>query len=585
MIRQPIVAVLGHVDHGKTTLLDQIRGTKVASREAGGITQHIGATEIPIEVIRSVCGNLVANMKLSIPGLLFIDTPGHAAFTSLRSRGGNLADIAVLIVDINEGLQPQTIESISILKQYKTPFIIVLNKIDRSRGWKATGPEPFLAAIARQDDTVRRDIETKMWDFIGALYEYGFEGMRFDQVKDFTKNVAIVPASAKGGVGIPEIMMLIAGLSQRFLEKQLDVHIDGPAKGTVLEVKETVGFGTTLDVIVYDGTLRTGDIIVLGARNGVVTTKVRALLKPKPLDEIRDPRYRFDTVSEVPSAAGIKIAAPGLDEVLAGSPLLAASPESVETVKRTIQEEIQRFRISRDSTGIIVKADTLGSLEAIVGMLRKEEINIRNADIGDVQKRDVVEAMSVAETDPMEAAILSFNVHVSEEVQQMADQAGVPVIQSSIIYKLLEDYEAYLTERRHEEDERKKMGVIMPGKFQFLPKMVFRNAKPAIVGIEILAGSVMPRMDVINEEGVKVGRIKALKEKSDFLKVATKGMQVAMSIEGPIVGRQIHEGEVLYIDMLKSNIERLKGLSLTPEEEEVVSFLSKLKKKNIFAGV
>jgi translation initiation factor 5B len=386
-------------------------------------------------------------------------------------------------------------------------------------------------------------------------------------------------------VGIPEVMMLIAGLSQRFLEKKLDINVDGPAKATVLEVKETLGFGTTLDVIVYDGTLHAGDIIIIGARNDVVTTKVRALLKPKPLDEIRDPRYKFDTVPSVSSAAGIKIAAPGLDEVLSGSPLLVASQENVDEVKRVVHEEISRFRINRDTTGIIVKADTLGSLEAIVGTLRRQDISIRNADIGDVQKRDIVEAISVAETNPLDAAILAFNVNMSEEVEEMAKQADIPVMRSNIIYKLIEDYEEYITEKRREEEERKKMGVIMPGKFQFLPKMVFRNAKPAIVGIEVLAGTVMPRLDVINEEGIKVGKIKALKEKNDFLKVAKKGQQVAMSIEGPIVGRQIHEGEILYIDMPKSNIDRLKEINLPPEEEEVVSFLSKLKKKDIFAGV
>jgi translation initiation factor 5B len=573
------------VDHGKTTLLDQIRGSKVASREAGGITQHIGATEIPLEVIREVCGPLLANTKLTIPGLLFIDTPGHEAFTSLRSRGGSLADIAVLIVDINEGMQPQTLESINILKQYKTPFIVVLNKVDRIQGWKDSGPGTYLKTLAQQTDRVKQEIDNKMWEFIGTFYEQGFDANRFDQIKDFTKAIALVPASAKRGVGIPEVMMLIAGLSQRFLEKKLDINVDGPAKATVLEVKETLGFGTTLDVIVYDGTLHAGDIIIIGARNDVVTTKVRALLKPKPLDEIRDPRYKFDTVPSVSSAAGIKIAAPGLDEVLSGSPLLVASQENVDEVKRVVHEEISRFRINRDTTGIIVKADTLGSLEAIVGTLRRQDISIRNADIGDVQKRDIVEAISVAETNPLDAAILAFNVNMSEEVEEMAKQADIPVMRSNIIYKLIEDYEEYITEKRREEEERKKMGVIMPGKFQFLPKMVFRNAKPAIVGIEVLAGTVMPRLDVINEEGIKVGKIKALKEKNDFLKVAKKGQQVAMSIEGPIVGRQIHEGEILYIDMPKSNIDRLKEINLPPEEEEVVSFLSKLKKKDIFAGV
>jgi len=583
MIRQPIVAVLGHVDHGKTTLLDRIRGTKVASHEAGGITQHIGATEIPFDVICNICGTLLERQKIGIPGLLFIDTPGHEAFTTLRSRGGSLADIAILIVDINEGLQPQTIESLTILKQFKTPFIVVLNKIDRIYGWKDAGEASFIKAYNAQETRVRQEIDNKIWEFIGAMYEHGFDSQRYDQIKDFTKSIAIVPASAISGVGAPEAMMLIAGLSQRFLESKLEIDILGPAKGTVLEVKETLGFGMTLDAIIYDGTLRVGDIIIVGGRNGIIQAKVRALLKPKPLDEIRDPRFKFDTVDEVSSAAGIKIAAQGLDEVLSGSPLLVASG-NIEEAKKEILDEIRRFRISRDTTGLIIKADTLGSLEAIVGILRTKNIPIRNADIGDILKKDVIEAASVAEKNVFDAVIVAFNVNVNEEIEFMAKQADIPIIRSKIIYKLMEDYEEYIKNKKKEDGERKKMGLIMPGKFRIMPQHVFRNAKPAIVGVEILAGTVMPKLEIINEEGIRVGRIKAIKDHNDFLKEAKAGSEVAMSIDGPIVGRHIHEGEILYINMPKSNIDKLESIELTPEEDEVVSFLSKLKKKDLFTG-
>ncbi|HOP08695.1 MAG TPA: translation initiation factor IF-2 [Candidatus Methanofastidiosa archaeon] len=581
MIRQPIVAILGHVDHGKTTLLDNIRGTKVASREAGGITQHIGATEIPFDVIEKVCGDQLK--KMNIPGLLFIDTPGHEAFTTLRSRGGSLADIAVLIVDINEGLQPQTIESINILKQFKTPFIIVLNKIDRIRGWKDTGESSFMKCLAAQNEDVKRELENRIWDFIGKFYEYGFESMRYDKITNFTKNVAIVPASAKTGVGIPEILMLLAGLSQRFLEKRLDIDVGSEAKGTVLEVKEATGFGTTLDVIVYEGTLRIGDIIVLGGSHGIIQTKVRALLKPKPLDEIRDPRFKFDTVSSVSSAAGIKIAAPGLDEALSGSPLLVAR-DDIEEASQQILDEIGKFRISCDASGVIVKADTLGSLEAIVGALKREKISIRTADIGDIGKKDLVEAMSVAEKNPFDAIILAFNVNVNDHLAEVAKQANIPILSSKIIYKLLEDHRDLVDGMKRESEAKKKIGVIMPGKIQLMPGYVFRNAKPAIVGVEVLAGTIRPKLDLINEKGFKVGNLKAIKEKNEFLEIASKGDQVAVSIFGPTVGRQIQEGEILYIDMPKSNIDKLKELELSPEEEEIVMFLSNLKKKDLFAG-
>ena len=144
------MVVLGHVDSGKTSILDKIRGTGVQGREAGGITQAIGASIIPIETIKKICGKLLdsLNIKLTLPGLLFIDTPGHAAFVNLRKRGGNLADIAILVININEGLMPQTIESINILKQYKTPFIIAVNKIDLVNGWRSQKEKSLLKSIS-----------------------------------------------------------------------------------------------------------------------------------------------------------------------------------------------------------------------------------------------------------------------------------------------------------------------------------------------------------------------------------------------------------------------------------------------------
>ena len=321
-IRQPIIAVLGHVDHGKTTLLDRIRKTNVAGKEAGGITQHIGATEVPIEVVKEIAGPLLSLWKgeIKLPGLLFIDTPGHEAFTSLRARGGSLADLAILIIDVNEGFQPQTLESIEILKKYKTPFIVAANKIDRIKGWKVKENEAFLLNFKKQDQRAQQELETKLWEVIGKFYELGFQANRFDRVQDFTKELAIVPISAKYGIGVAELLVLIAGLSQKYLEQKLKIEVEGPARGTILEVREELGLGTTIDVIIYDGTLKKDDTIVVGGKDRAIVTKIRALLKPKPLDEIRDPRFRFDHVEEVAAASGIKIAAPDLDGALAGSP-------------------------------------------------------------------------------------------------------------------------------------------------------------------------------------------------------------------------------------------------------------------------
>ncbi|MDK2869850.1 MAG: translation initiation factor [Pyrococcus sp.] len=558
-----------------TTLLDRIRKTNVAAKEAGGITQHIGATEVPIDVVKKIAGPLIKLWKaeIKLPGLLFIDTPGHEAFTSLRARGGSLADLAVLVVDINEGFQPQTIESIEILRRYKTPFVVAANKIDRIKGWVIKEDEPFLMNIKRQDQRAIQELETKLWELIGKFYEFGFQANRFDRVQNFTRELAIVPISAKYGIGIAELLVLIAGLSQKYLEERLKIEVEGPARGTILEVREEPGLGHTIDVIIYEGTLHKDDTIVVGGKDKAIVTKVRALLKPKPLDEIRDPRFRFDYVDEVTAAAGVKIAAPGLEEALAGSPVIAApTPEDVEKAKEEIMRQIQSVVISTDKMGVIIKADTLGSLEALSKELQEKGIPIRKADVGNISKTDVMEALSVREENPKYGVVIGFNVKVNEDAQEIAKAKGVPIFVGNIIYKLIEDYEAWVKEEEEKKKRELLAKVTFPGVIRLYPdeRYVFRRSNPAIVGIEVIEGRIKPGVTLIKQNGQKVGTIKSIKSRDEFLQEAKKGQAVAIAIEGAIVGRHIHPGETLYVDISRDDaIILLKYLRDVLEDSDI----------------
>lgn len=572
MIRQPIISVLGHVDHGKTTLLDYIRKSAVAQRESGGITQHIGATEVPIEVVKTICGDLLKEWELKIPGLLFIDTPGHRAFVNLRTRGGSLADLAVLIIDVNEGLRPQTLESISILKRFRTPFIVAANKIDRL-GWKGADTT-YTQSEKKQTETILQTLDTNLWALIGDLSRNGFEADLFSRVKDFRKTVAIVPVSAKNGVGVSEVLMLIAGLSQRFLEEKLALHLKGEARGTILEVKEEVGLGTTIDVILYDGTLNKGDSIVLGGLNGTISTKVRALLKPKPLDEIRDPRYRFDSPDSVAAACGIKISAPNLEESLAGAPLYVDTPEN----RNKIEEEIKQVRIQKEALGVVIRADTLGTLEALVSEL-KDVVKIKKADVGEVTKTDVMEALSVGKEDPYLGVIFAFNTKVTEEARRVAEDNQVKLFEDDIIYRLTEGYTEWIEAEKIRDITRKREELVFPCKFRILPQYIFRKTKPAIVGVEISLGTLKPKYDIITADGKKVGTVKNIKSRDEFLSEAKKGEQVAVSIDGPTVGRQISEEEVLYTDIPKEHYKILLKSTLSEDEHQALEEIDQIKRK------
>jgi len=590
-IRQPIVCVLGHVDSGKTSLLDKIRKTSVQAREVGGITQHIGASFFPAETLAQLVGPQLSRVKgeIEIPGLLIVDTPGHEVFTNLRRRGGSVADIAILVINVLRGLEAQTYECIEILKARKTPFIVAANMIDRIPGWKSQPDTPFSKTYPLQDPYVREDLDNRIYDIIGTFSRLGFKTDRFDHVREFTTTVAVVPTSAKTGEGITELMMVLIGLAQQYLKKRLQTT-KGPAKGTVLEVKEETGLGLTLNTIIYDGVLQKDDLIVVGGKEKPIVTRTRAILVPKPLDEIRDPRDKFSSVDSVSAAAGVKIVAPDLEGVLAGATLYAV-PKGAEPEKyaRLITEEIGKIRISTDIDGVVVKADTLGSLEAIADILKQNKVPIRLADVGDISKRDVVEAAVVKEHEPLYGAILAFNVRTLPDAEEEAKNRGIMIFADRIIYHVIENYLAWFKGKREAGLEDDFDALVKPAKLRVMEGYVFRRAKPAIFGVEILAGNIKPKYGLVRaENGEEIGEIQQIQEKGEALSTAGQGMQVAVSVDKPIFGRHIFEKDVLYVKVPEKHAKALQAKfteKLTPEELEALDeYVNLMRKKVPFWG-
>lgn len=582
-IRSPIVSVLGHVDHGKTTLLDFIRGSIIAQKEAGGITQHIGATEIPIDVVEDIGGEFLKKLgiKQTLPGLFFIDTPGHEAFTTLRKRGGALADLAILIVDINEGFKPQTYEALNILKMYKTPFIVAANKMDKIYGWQSHSASPFLETFSKQPQNVQEKLDTGVYELVGILHEEGFESERFDRISDFSKQISIVPISAKTGEGVPELLAMLMGLAQQYLKEQLKIEEDAPAKGTILEVKEEVGLGVTIDAVIYDGIIKKDDTIAIMTLDDVINTGIRSLLKPRPLEEIRESKKRFQKVDEVVAAAGIKIVAPNIENAVAGSPL-RVTRNNFDNVKDEILREIEDIKIDTDELGIIVKADTLGSLEALVNLLRDMEVPIRAANIGDVSRRDVVDAVIVKKENPLYGVIVAFNVKILPSAAQEIKASDIKLFSANVIYKLTEDYQEWIEAAEEKKKKAYLDAIIKPAKIRIIPKLIFRNSKPAIAGIEVLSGTIKQDYGLIRGDGSKVGKVEGMQDKGENLKSASRGKKVAMSIKDGIFGKNFDEGDILYVDIPENHYKILESElknKLTEDEYETLNEIVDIKRK------
>lgn len=566
-IRQPIVTVAGHVDHGKTSILDSIRSTAIRAKEAGGITQKISFTSLPKESIEKSASVILKKFKipLEIPGFLFIDTPGHAAFTNLRKRGGSLADIAIVVIDINEGIKPQTAEVLQILKANKTPFIIALNKIDNISGWKGAESGYVFESLQNQAVNVKNDFDEKFYTLVGALNSYKFEAELYTNIKDFTKNLVVVPCSAETGEGIAEILAILCALSQKFLKDRIMVKNSG--KGVVLEVKKDKSINF-LESILYDGSLKVGDEIAIASFDDVIVTKVRNIQKALPLNK------GFESTKNVEAASGMRLQITTKEEILPGMPFQVIE-NNLDEIKKEFSKEISE-EIQTYEKGVVVKADSLGSLEALLFLLKQKQINVVRAGIGAITKKDLGIANASQEE---EKVILGFNVELAETIE-IDKKSPIKVITNPVVYKIIEDFEEW-KEKKLRELERAKLDELPNIVKVTILDFVFRNSNPAVFGVKVDGGKLKQEIGLINSEDVKIGRVKTIQEEKNNIKEAVKGKEVAISIPGVNFERQLEIGQSLYSNLSESQFRKFKenkGL-LSEDEKKVLMEIASIKRK------
>lgn len=568
-IRQPIVTVCGHVDHGKTSILDSLRDTGVQEGEAGGITQKISFTSYPMDQLKVACPLIEkSGIDLKIPGFLLIDTPGHAAFTNLRKRGGALADLAVLVIDISEGIKPQTAETIQILKLNKTPFIIALNKVDRITGWKKNDAGSKVS-VESQHERVKQVFDERYYTLIGALQSHGLDADLFYNITDFSKKIAMVPTSAITKEGIPELIMMLCGLSQNFLSKRLELGKD--PKGVMLEVKKEKSTGY-IESILYDGTLKKTDEIAVASIDGEpIITKIRILEEITPLST------KFNAVDEVHASTGIRMQLVEKTEILPGMPFVKYK-NNFEEIKEQFKQEIGEA-IKTEKQGIIAKADSLGSLEALLVLLKQNNIPVVKAGIGKITKSDAISAKANLDINELDAIIVGFNVEEEDGLREIS--AKTKIITSEIVYKLIEDLVEYRKDKQREIEKKRLMGLSVICKLELLPQYVFRNAKPAIFGVRVVGGKLISDLSIINENDEKVGNVKNIQAEQKSVREASEGMEVAISISNVTYDRQLKDKKFLYTNLGESQFREFKKNKdlLTASDMKVLKDISELKRK------
>ena len=576
-LRQPIVSLLGHVDHGKTTLLDRITGATRAAHEAGGITQHIGAFEVPRATLLKLSHGLLQPEQVTIPGFLMIDTPGHRSFETMRRRGGALADLAVLVVDVNEGVMPQTRESIQILRREKTPFAVALTKIDLVAGWREpTAHASLKTELQRSGPDYERALDSRLYSVVEELLPFGFSAERYDRVSDFTRNIGIVPVSAKSSVGVAELVALVVGLSQRFLEKEL-ARENPVGEGTVLERTEQRGLGPVASVIIYQGSLQVGDEIVITGTSGPFATRVRGLYRPPPATGRRESASKkLQSVPEVSAAAGVFLSAPDVDRALPGGLIKSVrTPEELSATLAELAAESQPVANLAES-GVALAADTLGGLEALAFECRAASVPIHVAEIGPVNRPMVLRMADVK--DATHRAILAFNVPVLSDAVPESLRDQVRIFSADVMYQLLEQYAKWRDEKQQALEAEQRLEIVHPAKLQVLPGFVFRRSKPAVVGIKVLSGRLRPGVRLMSKRGEEVGVLRSLQRENEPVKEAEEGSELAASIDGATIGRTLAEGDVLYVTIPESSARALKDRPLSEPERLVLDEVIRIRR-------
>ncbi|KAL8903728.1 MAG: hypothetical protein Q9207_003746 [Kuettlingeria erythrocarpa] len=589
-LRSPICCILGHVDTGKTKLLDKIRQTNVQEGEAGGITQQIGATYFPVDALQTKTQvvNKDGAFEFKVPGLLVIDTPGHESFTNLRSRGSSLCNIAILVVDIMHGLEPQTLESMRLLRDRKTPFIVALNKIDRLYGWKKVDNNGFQDSLAMQNKAVHNEFRDRLEKTKVAFAEQGFNSELYYENKSMAKNVSLVPTSAHTGEGIPDMLKLLVTLTQERMTNKLMYLSE--VECTVLEVKVIEGLGTTIDVVLSNGVLREGDRIVLCGLNGAIATNIRALLTPAPLKELRI-KSQYVHNQEVKASLGVKVAANDLEHAIAGSRLLVVGPgDDEEDLEEEVMSDIENLlgKVSKDHRGVSVQASTLGSLEALLEFLKQSKIPVANISIGPVYKRDVMQAGIMLEKSKEYAVMLCFDVKVDKEAQAYADEVGVKIFTADIIYHLFDDFTKHMAQLVQQKKEDSKLLAVFP--CVLTPVAVFNKKDPIVIGVDVTEGNLrlltpiaaVRTNPVTNvKEVVSLGRVSSIERDHKQIPICKRGQpSVAVKIEGPnqpMYGRHLEEKDTLYSMISRQSIDTLKEFYRSEVSNEEWGLVKKLK--------
>jgi translation initiation factor 5B len=575
--RSPIGIVVGHVDAGKTSLLDVIRSSKVASSEIGGITQQIGASFLSLDFIEKKTKEIKGKfeVKSKLPGILLIDTPGHEAFYKLRERGASMCDIAILVIDIIEGVLPQTEEVIEMLKVNKIPFVIALTKIDRVSGWNITENSTLRNSVKKQSKETLMKFNSYLEDIKYQLSKLEINSEFYFNNKNPDKVYSIIPVNSLNNEGISDLLALMMYLTSNWMEKKL--IIKDKFKALVMEAYQDKKLGHLIELIIINGTLNIGDEIIVSKISGAEKSVVRNIFLGEK------------TQLSVNGACAVKIIASNLDNVIAGSNCyLIKNKEDEEELIKKANEERENPLWEKSEKGLIVMAETLGALDALAFLLKKENLMVKHYLLGKPNEKILERYQEqILKEEVFYHCILYFG-KTNEDIKKLYQEKKIKLINNEIIYGLIEEYKTFKKEREGNLNQYliENQKAILPLKLKILKEHIYLKGgnEELLMGVKIIYGKVKKGtpLVIINKEKRELGIITSIQKEKKELDQAIKNEEVCIRLTNPnhlIYDRHFDEKDEIYSYQNRESIENLK--KYFKEELSKEDWLMVIKQKDV----
>lgn len=572
-LKAPICCIVGHVDAGKTSLLDKLRNTNIQEKEVGGITQHIGSTFFPIQTIENSCSSIKGKFEVicNIPGILMIDTPGHSEFQSLRNVGTSICDLGILIIDIEESIQEQTKEAIKLLKEKKIPFVVAVTKLDKLYGWKTTKSSNLRDALKEQSKDMSMMLMAKLEDIKYDLSKEDINAEFYFKNSNPKQIYSIVPVSSKTGEGIADLLALLVYTAQNWMLKK--ILYQDTVSCTIMESKYDKHNGYTIDVILNNGTINVGDKFVVSTITGPNICTVRNLLIPSALTQLGK-KTNWDYKDSVRASIGCKIIGSNLDGAYPGTHLFpiktsgdSADASTEADAINNANQEINAVWKSYNfiSPGVFIGTQTFGELDASYSIFQKAGINVAGAYIGEPSNKFIDLILMKTETDtlPENRIYLYFGAFNNTDVFEYAKKNNIILLSSEVIYKLVELYKIE-KEKIIKARQNTNNNAIFPVEMVILKQYIFMKggSEHLMFGVKIKKGTLYKNTPIcIPEKNVLLGKVLNIQFEHKEKEKGEEGQEICIRLDNPnqlIINRQFDVNDKLIACLSRNSIDILK---------------------------